>query len=878
MPLKLRHILFLFLAAIAIAVAIFCFNFFALGYSLSDLTTFFLAKDSRIQERIILQPGTSTGVSIVAGTQTDTWVGNPDDSTLPRIVLDGADGKWKFKNRGTDTTASEISSLTQASADSQFVKQSGGVGTGNILTDPTCIGGTQSGNTELMGNYVVGTETIAKQKIQYLADVTGYVQSQLNSKENSANKGVANGYASLDVNGKVIENPANGTETSGVGKIPIQTANGLDSWLVNMYVNKILGSSGNLMQGQIDFVFEGDIVGTSTYDSATKKGTQTFKLATTAANRADILEGDTVIGTQSTELSFDEKDFNLTQISGRSVIALEDVIEMLQFSGTATPPTGTSTNGRWVNLKTIGMKGDFYDKLIIHANTIGTSTFTDSTVNNHLLTGYGATVGTSTDAKFGSSCIYSGNGSGNYAITDASTDFNFSSGNWTIDFWFAFNDVLSTNTDFWENGGAMRCYLNGGGSGAIHYYLGTGDGNWNILFASAGNKTAYNQNQLYHFALTYDGSTYRAFIDGVLDKSVAGASVFGTNTIRLGDLGVTPNTGLYIDEVRISKGVARWTSDFTPPTQEYSLGEYYDYHVLQYIPPGTTTPALSIVDDGTNTTKNYILLNATTVGFGYGTTTDITGTTSTYVARGKQGAGGILVDSLNTYSTEEIKSIVDAGERAKFLDTWKNLRIEEWYRKKPEYINNPVDPSIVADKAKERYKQKIYQIWYAQNIDKYTTTMDDGTGSTTTFIDVAKLEVDYGTSLLDNWYMANESAYTETEIISGQPKKIIKPDKLAKAFMDYGELLWMSELEQSKWLEKEKVEIESDTDKLNVSLIVNDPTTPVYMKTKDGIGRDLGSELGSLGIAFQELIKIVEAQGQEIESLRALLATPTPTP
>ena len=28
----------------------------------------------------------------------------------------------------------------------------------------------------------------------------------------------------------------------------------------------------------------------------------------------------------------------------------------------------------------------------------------------------------------------------------------------------------------------------------------------------------------------------------------------------------------YIDELRVSKGVARWTADFTPPTAPYSTG------------------------------------------------------------------------------------------------------------------------------------------------------------------------------------------------------------------------------------------------------------------------------------------------------------------
>lgn len=329
MPLKLRHILFLFLAAIAIAVAIFCFNFFALGYSLSDLTTFFLAKDSRIQERIILQPGTSTGVSIVAGTQTDTWLSNPDDLTLPRIELNGITGKWTFKHRDSGTTTNELSSLTQALADNRYVQQNAGTGSNNTFTNPTCSGGTQSGNTELIGNYIIGTETVAKHKVQYLSDVTDYIQAQINSKENSGN-----------------------------------------------HVNIIRGSTGQLMEGQIDFILEGDIFGTSTYDVGTRRGTQTIGLNPMSSSRPNILEGGSVIGTQSAEINFEETQFDLSQSTNRSNIAL------------STEQKGTSSAGSSNYVVRTDGTGKLNDDLISYARPIisGTSTVLTSTISSNTTT------------------------------------------------------------------------------------------------------------------------------------------------------------------------------------------------------------------------------------------------------------------------------------------------------------------------------------------------------------------------------------------------------------------------------------------------------------------------------------------------------------
>lgn len=637
-----------------------------------------------------------------------------------------------------------------------------------------------------------------------------------------------------------------------------------------------VGSMGNEIQ-----------VGTSTLESPTKfvgtgtiqvnkVGTDTVEISNTATAAWGSIGGTPTDNTYITATP----GANKIPFSGSGGNVSWDWIDstIISIPGTPTQIIGASTNGRWYNLQTSNDNTDAYTNLLLHMNGPDASTtFSDSGVTGHTVTAIGNAQIDTAQSKFGgASGLF--DGTGDYLTVSDHDDWTFGSGNWTIDAWVRFNVLNSNDQIILSVGDGVAAGL------ALFYRW---DASAFMLTIDAGVTESLSWSWTpstatwYHIALVRNGNTWTFYVDGTSKGNQTYSGTLGNYTaIKIG--ANTSGGGSYfngwLDEVRISKGRARWTSNFTPPAQEYGY-IYYSYS-NQYIPPGTTTPVLLMVDDGTSTTKTYTLVNTTTLGVGYGTTTEITGTANSYLIRGKQGAGGLLVDSINTYSSGEIKSIIDAGTRSKFLDSWKNLRIEEWYRKKPEFVNHSADSVLVENQAKERYKQEMYQLWYSQNIDKYKTTIDNN-GSTTTFIDVAKLEADYGTTLLDNWYMQNESAYTETEVFAGQSKKIIKPDKLAKAFMDYGELFWMSELEQSKWIEKEKVEIESDTDKLNVSLIVNDPTTPVYMKTKDGIGRDLGSELGSLGIAFQELIKIVEAQGQEIESLRALLspsASPIPTP
>jgi len=72
----------------------------------------------------------------------------------------------------------------------------------------------------------------------------------------------------------------------------------------------------------------------------------------------------------------------------------------------------------------------------------------------------------------------------------------------------------------------------------------------------------------YHFAFTREGGTGRLFMNGILQASGSGfASNITNTTTYIGSYSTTASDSVngYIDEVRITKGVARYTADFTPP-------------------------------------------------------------------------------------------------------------------------------------------------------------------------------------------------------------------------------------------------------------------------------------------------------------------------
>jgi hypothetical protein len=148
-------------------------------------------------------------------------------------------------------------------------------------------------------------------------------------------------------------------------------------------------------------------------------------------------------------------------------------------------------------------------------------------------------------------------------------------GDFTIEMWVNITSLLS-QTRFFNLGRS-----NNGGNGAYWYYSSS---NSKLIFNVNGSgtlsgTTAMVANQWYHIAVTRSGSTGRQFINGVLDQtttgfntilvpdSVTGVLIGAENSVGT----VTANYNGYIDDLRITKGIARYTSNFTPPTSAFQL-------------------------------------------------------------------------------------------------------------------------------------------------------------------------------------------------------------------------------------------------------------------------------------------------------------------
>ena len=158
-------------------------------------------------------------------------------------------------------------------------------------------------------------------------------------------------------------------------------------------------------------------------------------------------------------------------------------------------------------------------------------------------------------------------GSGDYLVAPPSQNFAMGTGDFTIELWIntttaADNGILQIST---TAGGFATSYTNGlmlaVVSGTLYYAVG----------GSASNtSTSINNGNWRHIAMARSGSTLQVFVDGTSVASVTNTnSVTGTNLVIGGYYSTSYTLNGYIDDLRITKGVARYTTTFTPPTQAF---------------------------------------------------------------------------------------------------------------------------------------------------------------------------------------------------------------------------------------------------------------------------------------------------------------------
>lgn len=198
----------------------------------------------------------------------------------------------------------------------------------------------------------------------------------------------------------------------------------------------------------------------------------------------------------------------------------------------------------------------------------GSTDIVDSGPSARTFTAYGDAQISTTGALFGTGSLLL-DGAGDYVGCAASSDFAFP-GDFTIEFvakktgnGMGGYDTVAT-TDTTNGSGASGWILELSSSRGLFF---GGDGN-----TIASYSTNPNDGLAHHWAICRSGSTVRAFKDG----AVIYTGTFSGSINATGNFGIGRNSALSsypfagrIDEFRIKKGVALYTSAFTPPTEPH---------------------------------------------------------------------------------------------------------------------------------------------------------------------------------------------------------------------------------------------------------------------------------------------------------------------
>lgn len=215
--------------------------------------------------------------------------------------------------------------------------------------------------------------------------------------------------------------------------------------------------------------------------------------------------------------------------------------------------------------------------LAMHMDDVG---LTD--LKGHAVTLAGNAARSATQSKFGGySAVF--DGTGDYLTTPyVAADFNWWTGSFTLECWvFASsfstwqlsdgtnlhakligNSGTASNTTYWSfgplaSGAVLFRYWNGSATNAVTSTATVVSGQWN------------------HIAVVFDGSKINIYVNGVglaTPVSVSGTPQASTSVpLALGVINSQYLAG-YVDDLRITKGVARYTANFTPPAAAFPHG------------------------------------------------------------------------------------------------------------------------------------------------------------------------------------------------------------------------------------------------------------------------------------------------------------------
>jgi len=203
------------------------------------------------------------------------------------------------------------------------------------------------------------------------------------------------------------------------------------------------------------------------------------------------------------------------------------------------------------------------------SNNLSVSVVNDAKISTTVATPFSPTVPSDGVLAFDATVDY-------LAVQDSS-EFEFGAGNFTIEYWAYFNDLTNSQNHITKRDRSIGInfapfYLGNNASNNMRFFASSNGSSWDVASnLSFGSLTI---NKWYHIALVRNGSEFTGYVDGkgtFLTTSSASLVNNSASLIVGSDTNATGGYNGYISNLRITKGVARYTENFDVPTAPFPI-------------------------------------------------------------------------------------------------------------------------------------------------------------------------------------------------------------------------------------------------------------------------------------------------------------------
>lgn len=279
----------------------------------------------------------------------------------------------------------------------------------------------------------------------------------------------------------------------------------------------------------------------------------------------------------------------------------------------------------------------------------GGTTFLDRSNTPKTVTVNGNAQLSTAQSKFGGASLLL-DGSGDFLSLPSAADLNFGLGDFSVEAWINPSNVSG------------RKAILGGGSGEFMFGLDNDQIELGKYFVSGVVESSFGvipANQWTHVAVVRQAGVSSLYVNGVFSASATDANNYSfASGSRVGATAYSTDFAYFnghIDDLRITKGVARYTATFTPPTEPNPIG------YVTVIDPSYSSVSLLINADGSTLVDESPSPKALTA-FGNAALSKV---------NSRVGAGSLLFDGTGDY--------IEIADNPGFAFGTGDFTLECWY-------------------------------------------------------------------------------------------------------------------------------------------------------------------------------------------------------